>query len=68
MTQNEIDNSIYKRILAVMLEATQDEELDIILRKAQIETLAEVASNEAENIIRDTQELLKSRILEFLIT
>jgi hypothetical protein len=53
---------IYKRMLDAMLDAINDDELGISLRTAQIETIAEIASDEAENMIRESVDALKTRI------
>ncbi len=56
----------YERILEAIREEVNDPEMDLDLSEAQIETLAEIATDEANNIIREAKEAIVIQLQDAL--
>lgn len=57
----------YERILEALLEYTDDPALGLdILRKAQIETIAEIATDEVNEIVREASDAIKAQLQDAL--
>ncbi len=54
--------TIYERILEVIREQASDPEMGLDLSKAQIETLAEIATDETNNIVREATDAIIAQL------